>query len=106
MLVLLVEDDLVVARGVALMLRGSGAVVDQADTGEEALELARHYDYDIVVLDLMLPDIEGFEGGAADARVARGDAGADPFRPQPAIGEGEGARRRGRRLYHQAVRPG
>ncbi len=43
------------------MLQSGGAVVDQADTGEEALELVRHYDYDIVVLDLMLPDIEGYE---------------------------------------------
>jgi len=43
------------------MLKSGGAVVDQADTGEEALELVRHYDYDIVVLDLMLPDIEGYE---------------------------------------------
>jgi two-component system cell cycle response regulator CtrA len=61
MRVLLVEDDLTSARGLALMLKSGGAVVDQADTGQEALELVRHYDYDIVVLDLMLPDIEGYE---------------------------------------------
>ena len=61
MRVLLVEDDITAARGVALMLKSSGAVVNHVDTGEEALELARHYDYDIVILDLMLPDIEGFE---------------------------------------------
>jgi two-component system cell cycle response regulator CtrA len=61
MRVLLVEDDLTTARGITLMLKASNAVVDQADTGEEALELARHYDYDIVVLDLMLPDMEGYE---------------------------------------------
>ena len=61
MRVLLIEDDLTAARGLALMLRNGGTVVDQADTGEEALELARHYDYDIVILDLMLPDMEGFE---------------------------------------------
>ena len=61
MRVLLVEDDLDAARGIALMLRSAGSVVDQADTGEEALELARHYDYDIVILDLMLPDMEGYE---------------------------------------------
>ena len=61
MRVLLVEDDLTTAQGIMLMLKASGAVVDQADTGEEALELVRHYDYDIVVLDLMLPDIEGYE---------------------------------------------
>jgi two-component system cell cycle response regulator CtrA len=61
MRVLLVEDDVTSARGVSLMLQSGGAVVDQADTGEEALELVRHYDYDIVILDLMLPDIEGYE---------------------------------------------
>lgn len=61
MRVLLVEDDVTAARGIALMLRSGGAVVDTADTGEEALELVRHYDYDIVVLDLMLPDMEGYD---------------------------------------------
>jgi two-component system, cell cycle response regulator CtrA len=61
MRVLLVEDDVTAARGIALMLKAGGAVVDSADTGEEALELVRHYDYDIVVLDLMLPDMEGYD---------------------------------------------
>ena len=61
MRVLLVEDDLTAARGIVLMLRSQGAIVDQTETGEEALELVRHYDYDIVVLDLLLPDMEGYE---------------------------------------------
>ncbi len=61
MRVLLVEDDISAARGLALVLKSGGAVVDQVDTGEEALELARHYDYDIVLLDLLLPDMEGYE---------------------------------------------
>lgn len=61
MRVLLVEDDLTTAQSITLMLKVSGAVVDQTDTGEEALELVKHYDYDIVVLDLMLPDMEGYE---------------------------------------------
>jgi len=61
MRVLLVEDDLAAARGISLMLKAGGMVVDIADTGEEACELVRHYDYDIVVLDLMLPDMEGYE---------------------------------------------
>jgi two-component system cell cycle response regulator CtrA len=69
---LLVEDDLIAARGIALMIESTGAVVDQADTGEEALELVRHYDYDIVVLDLMLPDIEGYEV-VRRMRVSRDD---------------------------------
>jgi len=72
MRVLLVEDDITAARGIALMLKASGAVVNHADTGEEAIELARHYDYDIVVLDLMLPDIEGFEV-VRRMRIARND---------------------------------
>jgi len=72
MRVLLVEDDITAARGVALMLKSSGAVVNHVDTGEEALELARHYDYDIIILDLMLPDIEGFEV-VRRLRVSRND---------------------------------
>ena len=61
MRVLLVEDDTIVARGVTLALKAATMIVDTADTGEEALELARLYDYDIIVLDLMLPDMEGYE---------------------------------------------
>ncbi len=61
MRVLLVEDDVTAAQGISLMLKSVGAVVDQTDTGGEALELVRHYDYDIVVLDLMLPDMEGYD---------------------------------------------
>jgi two-component system cell cycle response regulator CtrA len=61
MRVLLVEDDTIVARGVTLALKAATMIIDTADTGEEALELARLYDYDIVVLDLMLPDMEGYE---------------------------------------------
>jgi two-component system, cell cycle response regulator CtrA len=61
MRVLLIEDDLTVARGLGLMLKSGGAVVDHCDTGAEALELARHYDYDIILLDLMLPDMEGYD---------------------------------------------
>jgi len=72
MRVLLVEDDVTAARGVCLMLKAGGAVVDHADTGEEALELTRHYEYDIMLLDLMLPDIEGYEV-VRRMRAARND---------------------------------
>ncbi|MGI4797477.1 MAG: response regulator transcription factor, partial [Janthinobacterium lividum] len=59
MRVLLVEDDSVTSRALALFLKTDcGADVDVADTGEEAIEMARHYDYDAVLLDLMLPDME------------------------------------------------
>ena len=72
MRVLLVEEDLIAARGITLMLKAAGAVVDQTDSGEDALELLRHYEYDIVLLDLALPDIEGFEV-VRRMRVARND---------------------------------
>ena len=61
MRVLLVEDEASASKAITMMLSSHGAVVDQTDTGEEALELVRRYDYDIVVLDLILPDMEGYE---------------------------------------------
>lgn len=72
MRVLLVEDDLTAARGVSLMLKAVGAVIDHSESGEEALELLRHYDYDVVLLDLVLPDIEGYEV-VRRMRIARND---------------------------------
>jgi len=61
MRVLLVEDDLTAAHGLSLILKRSGAIVEHSATGEEAFGLTRHYEYDIVLLDLMLPDVEGYE---------------------------------------------
>jgi len=61
MRVLFCEDDLTTLRGVALMLKQASMMVDTTDTGEEALELAKLYDYDLILLDLGLPDMEGFE---------------------------------------------
>lgn len=61
MRVLLVEDDQTSARGTTLVLKAGNAIVDHTDRGQEALELAKHYDYDIMILDLMLPDIDGYE---------------------------------------------
>lgn len=72
MRVLLIEDDLTAARTIALMLRAAGAVVDHSAAGVEAVELTRHYEYDIILLDLMLPDIEGFEV-VRRLRIARND---------------------------------
>src|ERR1700735_3278649 len=72
MRVLLVEDDLTAAHGVSLMLKGAGAVVEHAETGEEAIELTRHYEYDIVLLDVILPDVEGYEV-VRRMRVSRND---------------------------------
>jgi len=61
MRVLLSDDDTTTAQIVATVLRQGGGIVDQAETGEETLELARHYDYDIVLLDLELTDMDGYD---------------------------------------------
>jgi two-component system cell cycle response regulator CtrA len=61
MRVLLVEDDSQTARSIELMLRSSGFVVDTSELGEDGIEIGKLYDYDIILLDLMLPDIDGYE---------------------------------------------
>jgi two-component system cell cycle response regulator CtrA len=60
MRVLLVEDDAATAASVGLMLHAEGFICDTTDLGEDAVEIAKLYDYDIIILDLMLPDIDGF----------------------------------------------
>jgi two-component system, cell cycle response regulator CtrA len=61
MRVLLVEDDPDTAESVALMLRAEKFVVDTTEFGEDGLEIGKLYDYDIILLDLVLPDIDGYE---------------------------------------------
>ncbi len=61
MRVLMVEDDALMAQGVEAMLRSEGMVVDATSLGEDGLEIGKLYDYDIILLDLMLPDIDGYE---------------------------------------------
>jgi two-component system, cell cycle response regulator CtrA len=61
MRVLLIEDDAPTARSIELMLSVEGFNVYATDLGEEGLDLAKLYDYDIVLLDLNLPDMHGFD---------------------------------------------
>ena len=61
MRVLLVEDDPAMAQSVELMLKSAAMVVDTTDLGEDGLEIGKLYDYDIIILDLMLPDMDGLE---------------------------------------------
>ena len=61
MRVLLIEDDTSTAKSIELMLKAEGFVVDATDLGEDGLEIGKLYDYDIIILDLMLPDIDGYE---------------------------------------------
>ena len=61
MRVLLVEDDSNTAQSIELMLKSENFIVDSTDLGEDGLEIGKLYDYDIILLDLMLPDIDGYE---------------------------------------------
>jgi two-component system, cell cycle response regulator CtrA len=61
MRILLVEDDAATAKSIALMLSSAGYIVDTTDLGEDGVEIGKLYDYDIILLDLILPDIDGYE---------------------------------------------
>jgi two-component system cell cycle response regulator CtrA len=61
MRVLLIEDDSATAQSIELMLKLEGFNVYATDLGEEGIDLGKVYDYDIIVLDLNLPDMSGFE---------------------------------------------
>ena len=73
MRVLLVEDDDKLARAVARGLRHEGYTVDVAPDGDAALMNAAVYEYDAIVLDVMLPRRDGLE--VCDALRERGCAG-------------------------------
>jgi two-component system, OmpR family, response regulator len=102
MRVLIVEDKVKMAGQLRRALRGEGMSADVAITGEDALWMAEATDYDAVVLDVMLPGIDGFETvrrlraggrwspvlmltarGSLDDRVAGLDGGADDYMTKP-----------------------
>jgi two-component system cell cycle response regulator CtrA len=58
---LMIEDDPVSARLIEAALRSENIVFEPTDHGEDGIELAKLYDFDIIILDLRLPDIDGYE---------------------------------------------
>ena len=102
MRVLVVEDEIKMAGLLKRGLEEEGYAVDVASRGDDAVWLGTENDYDVVILDLMLPDLDGFEvckklreGGrwapvlivtARDAiadRITGLDVGADDYLPKP-----------------------
>lgn len=99
--ILIIEDEPGLVEFLRLELTLEGNDIDVAMTGAEALELARRAEYDAILLDVMLPDIDGFEicrqlrgssetpiimltaRGATNDRVAGLDAGADDYLVKP-----------------------
>jgi two-component system cell cycle response regulator CtrA len=61
MRVLLIEDDGTIAQSIELMLLSEQFQVETTPLGEEGIDLGKVYDYDIIVLDLGLPDISGYD---------------------------------------------
>ena len=61
MRVLLIEDDSATAQSIELMLKSEGFNVYTTDLGEEGIDLGKIYDYDLILLDLNLPDMSGLD---------------------------------------------
>ncbi|MDB5423196.1 MAG: two component transcriptional regulator, winged helix family [Phenylobacterium sp.] len=61
MRVLLIEDDAIMSQGIEMMLRTGGFNVYTTALGEEGVDLGKVYDYDLILLDLSLPDMSGLD---------------------------------------------
>ncbi|PIZ33148.1 MAG: DNA-binding response regulator [Alphaproteobacteria bacterium CG_4_10_14_0_8_um_filter_37_21] len=61
MRILLIEDDSAMVKNIEKSLKSEGFICDSTDLGEDGLEIGKLYEYDLIILDLLLPDIDGFD---------------------------------------------
>jgi two-component system copper resistance phosphate regulon response regulator CusR len=78
MRLLVVEDERKTAAYLRKGLIEEGYVVDTADNGEDGLDLARHADYDLIVLDVMLPKRDGWSVISELRRAGRARCSPEP----------------------------
>ena len=96
MRLLLVEDDVMVASGIKLGLSDAGYAVDWVGSAERALEVTQAETFDVAVVDIGLPRMDGLALDPGPAQRGPHHAGADPHRARcparPGAGPGHGAR--------------
>ena len=103
--VLVVDDEAAIADLVPTALRYEGFEVSTAGDGRAALEAVEAFRPDLIVLDVMLPDLDGFEVQPPAARPRAARAGAVPHRARRDRGQGARPHARRRRLRDEAVQP-
>ena len=72
--ILVVDDEKLIVKGIRFSLEQDGMEVDCAYDGEEALQYAKNCEYDLVLLDVMLPKtgwLPGLPGRSANFRICR-----------------------------------
>ena len=74
MRILLVEDDPTTSKSIELMLTHANLNVYATDLGEEGIDLAKLYDYDLILLDINLPDMTGHEVQSHLVPIAHGES--------------------------------
>ena len=104
MRILVVDDDRAVREAVGRALRQEGYEVDAAGNGDQALQQMAERAPDAVVLDVLMPRLDGLEVCPPAPRGRRPDADPDAHRARRRGGPGRGPRRRRGRLPGQAVR--
>ena len=94
MRVLLIEDDSATSQSIELMLKSESFNIYTTDLGEEGIDLGKIYDYDIILLDLNLPDMSGFEVLRTLRRSRVKTPDSNPLRPRRYRGQDQRSRLR------------